>query len=543
MLMFGKNVIVDNDYIDDKQNNQNNQNKKKLLFGSQIIVDNEEEFVIKNEKPNIYTNNYNNYNNKMYNKDKPKNNNYSKPSNPLFNIGKNMSCQSNAIILSEISDSEYNRRLDIFKKLRNIILPEQRTKEWFEMRNNKITASDTGTVLNENKHEPQYMFIHAKVFGKTFESNSFCYHGKKFENVVKLIYEFDNDCLVDEFGLLSHPQFSFLGASPDGICNGLKRDGVSKSNLVGRMIEIKVPKVRKIKYEGDVKGDISPDYYWCQMQQQLECCDLDECDFTQCTIEEYINRQEYLDDTNQEKHFYSKRYNKYKGLIIEFLPRNLTVNDYDENGNVNENIIFDKANFLYPPKLDMTIQELDQWVEQEKIKLDQNPNNMFYRVVYWKLLEVNYTLVPRDKEWFNKVFPTLQKIWNYVEFLRSNPSAANEWKEFINNQTTKYNNKILSKIDDLINIYSKNLNIDEFMNDSIVSTPTPSTKSKSIKNKNKTINKKEKTEDKPEEKPEEKPENKPEEKTEEKPEEKPEEKTEEKTEEKKKRRYTRKKIE
>jgi putative phage-type endonuclease len=465
--MFGNNVIIDieSDSDSNKTNNNNNNktNNTKSIFGNNIIIDNEHEFIKKDEKSFIYNKN----NSKMANipiKDKIKTNNYSKPSNLLFNNGKNMSSQSKALILSDISDDEYYRRLQIFKNLRNIVLPEQRTNEWFEMRNNKITASDTGTVLNENKHEAQYMFIFNKVFGKVFESNSFCYHGKKFENVVKLIYEFDNDCIVDEFGLLSHPLYSFLGASPDGICNGLKRDGISKSNLVGRMIEIKVPKVRKIKFDGDVKGDITPDYYWCQMQQQLECCDLDECDFTQCTIEEYVNRQEYLDDTNSDSNYLSKRYNKYKGLIIEYLPRNLSTSDYDSNNNISDSTIFDKALFFYPPKLDMTLTDLDNWVLLEKSKLDNNPNFMFHRVVYWKLLEINYTLVPRDKLWFAKILPTLDKIWSYVLFLRNNTTAANEWQQFINSLSSKVNSKIIAKIDYLINVYSNNLNIDLFMN-------------------------------------------------------------------------------
>ena len=58
------------------------------------------------------------------------------------------------------------------------------------MRSEKITASDSGTVLGQNKHEPIYSFLIKKVFGSTFETNEACYHGKKFENIVTLMYEY-----------------------------------------------------------------------------------------------------------------------------------------------------------------------------------------------------------------------------------------------------------------------------------------------------------------------------------------------------------------
>jgi len=39
------------------------------------------------------------------------------------------------------------------EKLKSIPQFEQRSVEWFEQRNNAITASDIPTVLNENKYK------------------------------------------------------------------------------------------------------------------------------------------------------------------------------------------------------------------------------------------------------------------------------------------------------------------------------------------------------------------------------------------------------
>ena len=44
-------------------------------------------------------------------------------------------------------------------------------------------------IVFENKHEATFNLIIKKVFGSTFGTNIYCYHGKKFENVVTLMYE------------------------------------------------------------------------------------------------------------------------------------------------------------------------------------------------------------------------------------------------------------------------------------------------------------------------------------------------------------------
>ena len=98
---------------------------------------------------------------------------------------------------------------------------------------------------------------------------------------------------VDEYGLIPHlpePRVSFIGASPDGIASHYKLDN-SFSDRIGRMLEIKCPYSRKIITEGEIDGTICPHYYWCQVQQQLECCDLDYCDFWQCNLKEYKDRE------------------------------------------------------------------------------------------------------------------------------------------------------------------------------------------------------------------------------------------------------------
>lgn len=363
--------------------------------------------------------------------------------------GEAMSSKTKAIMLSEITPELYEKRSKIFEQIRSIILPEQRSPEWFAMRNGKITASDGGAVVGKNKHEPQYNFILKKVLGSTFETGEACYHGKKFEQVVTMMYEYKNDVYTEEFGLLGHPEYYFLGASPDGICSPYKRDKITPTPLVGRMLEIKCPLMRKIKYSGDIKDTICPIYYWCQVQLQLECCDLDECDFVQCNIEEYKSREDWLNDTDDEFDFKSKKYGLERGVIIELLSAKLSEDDFTD-GEVKLSTVYNQASFIYPPKIDMSIDELDNWILNEINNL--KPTVKLHRIIYWRLIENNCTLILRDNQWFKDNLETLRTIWSYVEFLRLNSDVTNEWKNFIDNLNIKSNDKIIKKLVELIEI-------------------------------------------------------------------------------------------
>ena len=358
-------------------------------------------------------------------------------------------------IIEPISDNDYDYKKNIFSALSEIVLPAQRSDAWFKMRSEKITASDCGTVLGQNKHEPVYSFLIKKVFGSTFETNEACYHGKKFENIVTLMYEYKYDTCVHEFGLLGHPEHTILGASPDGICGPYKRDGKTRSELVGRMLEIKCPLLRKIKYSGEVKGEICPIYYWCQVQQQLECCNLDECDFVQVNIEE-IDREEYIKDCKSDTEEYiSKKTGLEKGALLEFIPAKISDDDIDiKTGSVKMSLVYDKASFVYPPKIDMSNNEIDKWILSE---LDKKRDGVkLNRVMYWRILESSNTPILRDKVWFNESLPRLKEMWSYVEFLRNNMSIANEWKSYIDSLPKKYSEKIMDKLHTLMKGSVKN---------------------------------------------------------------------------------------
>jgi putative phage-type endonuclease len=184
-----------------------------------------------------------------------------------------------------------------FNKLKLLPQPAQRSKEWFDYRYNRITASDTAAAIDMNPYEPVEGFILKKCDPNfPFRDNATVFHGKKYEPVATMIYEHIYNTRVFEFGALPSEKYNFLGASPDGISSKYTLDNKFSERL-GIMLEIKCPVTRDIHTEGTIAGDICPFYYYCQVQQQLACCTLDICDFWQCKLLEFKTRHEYLADT------------------------------------------------------------------------------------------------------------------------------------------------------------------------------------------------------------------------------------------------------
>jgi hypothetical protein len=84
---------------------------------------------------------------------------------------------------------EFKKLEEHFQKLKALPQPEQRSKEWFEYRHNRITASDTAAAIDENPYEPVESFILKKCDpDHQFLDNANVYHGKKFELIATKIY-------------------------------------------------------------------------------------------------------------------------------------------------------------------------------------------------------------------------------------------------------------------------------------------------------------------------------------------------------------------
>jgi putative phage-type endonuclease len=330
----------------------------------------------------------------------------------------------------EIKIPDNKKKLEAhFQKCFHTPQPEQRSAEWYKYRECRITASDTATALDLNPYEPVEHFIVKKIDRDRipFIDGIFVFHGRKYEPIATFIYEHIYNNKVTEFGCLPSESFKILGASPDGICSKSTLDGKFSERL-GVMLEIKCPAVRKIKTKGLIAGQICPFYYWCQVQQQLECCNFETCDFWQVNIKEYDSREKYLSDLNLDTVLTEGDNSKRvpidpkicKGCIIQLLPKKYEPR-FEE----------DKPEYtgyhLYPDRLDLTIEEYDNWaIETISNWQTKSPDlaQKFYfdKIIYWYVPNAHNVEVKRDRVWMNHVFPILEKTWQQVEYYKSHPN-------------------------------------------------------------------------------------------------------------------------
>lgn len=250
-----------------------------------------------------------------------------------------------------------------YQFLRDLPYYPQRSAEWFKMRENCVTASSWGQALGfvPYKGSSPKDLIRSKVAPETMPpfDDRYTKWGVKYEEVATRMYEYKVGIRVEEFSLVVHPKYEYLGASPDGI----RVDGV--------MLEIKCPPKREIT-------GIPPYYYWIQMQGQLEVCDLEKCDFLECKITEFDTEEEFWLSENE-----------MKGVVSNFV---------DADG---------KESFGYYV-IPFNADGLDNWITEEQKK----PN--FHSLSFWQIEKYSCVPVYRDRDWFEETLPKLKEFWDLV---------------------------------------------------------------------------------------------------------------------------------
>ena len=286
--------------------------------------------------------------------------------------------------------------LDKLALLKKLELPEQRSEEWYKIREGILTASSLADAIGEGHFSTKDQLLIQKCGGPRGEVPFHIVEwGVMYEPVATKFYELINHLTVLEFGLVPHPEFKIFGASPDGIC-----DSDSPPDYVGRMLEIKCPPKRKFTKE-------VPRHYWMQMQGQLESSNLEECDFLQVKFAEYSDEVDYNEDLiavdDVVKEGYSSN-NLPKGLLLAFVKDNLEGDP---------TIRYEYSDFYQSHK------ELKEW--SSKIKDDyQGSDYQYDRVVdhWWKIDRYECSLVGRDRKWWLSVQPKIIDFWSDVLYYR-----------------------------------------------------------------------------------------------------------------------------
>ena len=244
--------------------------------------------------------------------------------------------------------------------------------------------------------------------------------------------------------LTKSEKYNFLGASPDGICSALTLDGKFSSKL-GTMLEIKCPYRRSIYTKGEINGHICPNYYFWQIQQQLQCCDLNKCDFWQCNIQEYNSREDFLNDIDFKPIITEGTNSKNidfnpitcKGCLIQLYPINFKprwtkqdmlkeLKPWMLKNNCEDDCLYYQAEYIYPPRLDMNLEEYDKWIiktisEWKDIYPKWAKTHYFNQVLYWKIPNSHNVEILRDDKLFEKYLPVLKDSMNKIEYYRKHP--------------------------------------------------------------------------------------------------------------------------
>ena len=167
----------------------------------------------------------------------------------------------------------------------------QRTSEWFEQRRGRFTGSKIKDLMSSNRSvskknwsdptkilglgDGALTYIYEKAMERKegyvirTASTASMRYGSENEDVVKLMFEQKNKVEVQEIGFIQHPNFDFLGASPDG--------KITASDDKNYAVEIKCPTswsnyMKRMEVEFDLKHID----FW-QIQTEMMCMGVDEC--------------------------------------------------------------------------------------------------------------------------------------------------------------------------------------------------------------------------------------------------------------------------
>jgi len=285
---------------------------------------------------------------------------------------------------------------DIMIQLKELVLPEQRSKEWYEIREHLLTASALADALGKGHFQTRDGLLISKTSptSKEFSKASLdiMQWGVKYEPVATEFYEHLHNLKIIEFGLIPHPKLSVFGASPDGIA-----DIGSPNGYEGRMLEIKCPPRRQFTHE-------VPRHYWMQMQGQLEVCDLEECDFFQVKLEEYHDINDYEKDFLHDDGLQH-------GKTSKGLPKGLVIS-YKRKGDSN-------IEYKYSPWLS-PIDTINNWKDTVVKELTEESTDEYiiHEMKWWRIERYESTLVRRDKEWWLSVVPNIIQFWKEVVHYR-----------------------------------------------------------------------------------------------------------------------------
>ena len=184
-----------------------------------------------------------------------------------------------------LTREEWLRQLEVTEEQAAVIVNyEQGTPEWLASRVGRITSSNFGAAIGDNKYTSPRALLKQMLWGE-FKGNAATRWGSEHEDVARDEYiaivraqiaaaQQEDDVLVDidvkECGLVINPSRAWMGNSPDGLITLTYASGRTERGL----LEIKCP-FRQEFYAPDPV----PLYYYAQVQGTMGNMGLPWCDF------------------------------------------------------------------------------------------------------------------------------------------------------------------------------------------------------------------------------------------------------------------------
>jgi len=286
----------------------------------------------------------------------------------------------------------------------------QRSPEWYIARDGCISASDMGTaLLQSEKTVTSYIELFQRIpefsfkisegkscnsyssqrdlilkkcnLGEPFTGNKYTLYGQKFEPVVSNIYSQLHQVDMLEFGLLIHPEYSFIGASPDGISTS------------GTMLEIKCPSSREVKPY--------PTFPYCiQMWMQLFVTGLARCDYFDAHFCEYNEPDIWAIDCQNWEQSNPNANHHIFGLL-------LTTNPDDE----------EEMKHIYAEPNIYKYSQFQEFLQKTSDELVQK--DIPFTITYYKLHKYYISSVDRNDEWVRNNFQDMKDMWEKIQYHRT----------------------------------------------------------------------------------------------------------------------------
>lgn len=260
---------------------------------------------------------------------------------------------------------------------------DQRTEAWHLKRGEMLTASEIykalPTATPAQKHEIIMSKLTPREKGDSSGARALVW-GTRFEPIAKDIYAglSEHPMTIVDTTCIPHPTVSYLGASPDGIIvcpNDASRHG--------RLVEFKCPISRKFDDTTPV-----PISYYHQMQLQMECTQLNTCEYIEFQFK-MLSYTEWMDLKDKQKGFYAvtddEKQVKYRDL-----------NDTRDPAKWREEVLGD----------------VDDW-----------------KLVYWCLDRYSVKIVEHETDWLEKNLPSITEVWNTILEHRKNGTLPEHPKE------------------------------------------------------------------------------------------------------------------